>query len=194
MNESGNNALKFYDSVGQVIGIGTSSGTAIQMTMSTVSSTTGIDIQNSINNMAFGINLNWSGTTNTGACIQMVNAGISGAFGFLGTFSNGAGAMFITQTGTKDVIEILNGGSGIAVEIINSGNYSIPAIKITNSGMTSANPTGIYMQLGSGAGVACYAFDFEGSEVVSSAVVGTQNRKIKVLIGGATYFIPAYDG
>ena len=153
-----------------------------------------VQILNSANIASFGLNIALSNASNAAACIQMNNAGSGGAFGILGTFSNASIPIYITKSGTLDCIEVLNSGSGISLEIINSGNYSIPAIKITTSGITSANPTGIYMALASGGGVACFAFDFEGNEVVSSAVVGTQNRKIKVKILGNTYFIPAYDG
>ena len=50
--------------------------------------------------------------------------------------------------------------------------------------------TAIYMALANaGAGLE-YAFEFGGSEVVSAAVGGSQDKKIRVRAGGTDYYIP----
>lgn len=129
----------------------------------------------------------------------------------LNVYKSGNGA-----SGSVAIIE--NDGRGITLDV--RGNHttsSNPVLKITSASdnasspallidknaeqysvdidqdcNTGGNAVGIRIAVdNAGAGVE-YAFEFAGSEYLSSAVGGTQNRKIKVLIGGTAYYIPAY--
>jgi len=85
--------------------------------------------------------------------------------------------------------------SGAGVPIVqlvrtNPGN-SILSIKSDIS--TSTNHAGLEIDLNASTTTTPHAFSFLNDCFVSAAVGGTQDRKIRVFIGGATYFIPAYD-
>lgn len=86
----------------------------------------------------------------------------------------------------------------------NAANQSTPIVlfqrdvpgmvqSIVTTASTAGPYIGIYFDIGGAGGGARNAFSFNGSEYVSAAVTGTQNRKIRVTIGGTTYYIPAYD-
>ena len=48
------------------------------------------------------------------------------------------------------------------------------------------------MSLSSGQANLCRAFRFNGSEVVSAAVGGSQNKKLRVNVAGTDYYIPLH--
>lgn len=147
-----------------------------------------------------------SGANNTHPGIEVQHATSTGnVFGILVNGSNAAGGALLQTTGTGRSLYLLNSGTSnsLAIDDSNTSGSSscilinfargAPVIDIITS-IASGNPTGIKMALSSGAGTACFAFSFNGNEIVHSAVVGVQNKKIKITISGATYFIPAYDG
>ena len=204
INSGANNALRFFDSVGQVIGIGTDAGDAIRITgtagtnfgvnMTSSISGVGFRYENSADVTAYGVDIYLTGASNTGADIRFRNDGTTGAFGLLGTFTNGAVPIYLDKSGSGQSIEIFHGASGDALDITKTGNYNTPAVSITST-TTSANPVGIAMNLSSG-GSSCFAFDFEGSEQATAAsIIGVVNKKIKVKFpSGVTGFLYAYDG
>ena len=110
-----------------------------------------------------------------------------------------------SHTGTNSAILMSYAGTGSSIEINdnNSTSNSTAGIKLNyarqgpgmeiNVTHNGGNPTGIKMAINNSGGNE-YAFEFAGAEVVSSAVVGTQNKKVRILIGGAVYYLAAYDG
>ena len=58
---------------------------------------------------------------------------------------------------------------------------------------TSNNHVGIEIDMNASTTTTPHAFSFVNDCFVSSAVTGTQDKKIRVFVGGATYYIPAYD-
>lgn len=118
-----------------------------------------------------------------------------------------------SASGTMMVLE----NNGVGKGILLTQTLNDVALDISHTATTSANPTfqivktavgpiarfvssvnnasnnfGIEIDVqNAGAGLE-YAFDFQGAEKVNAAVGGTQDYKIRVRIGGTTYFIPCY--
>jgi len=80
------------------------------------------------------------------------------------------------------------GTTGIQIDHISSGY----CMKISQS-VNNANACyGLQMNIANaGAGLE-YAFRFDGSEIVASAVGGSQNKKVQVSVAGTNYYIPLY--
>lgn len=185
--DGANNILTFYDNVGQVISIGSSIALNISGTSSTnngvvMSSSVagvGFEYDNTGNVVSYGLKVNLSGATNTGIGVNIINAGTTTAYGLNMTVSNASFGMLITNSGSGNSIDVQHTGSGIGMNI-----------NVNHSG---GNPTAIKIATANGVGNS-YAFEFAGSEVISAAVGGTQNRKIRILLpSGAVYYIPCYD-
>ncbi len=86
------------------------------------------------------------------------------------------------------MVQFVNDGSGTTLHINDTGNGAGMDIDKTTNSATATY--GIKMTLANaGAGLE-YAFDFDGSEIVSAAVGGTQDKKIRIKIGTTDYFIP----
>ncbi len=200
MNYS-DNSLTFYDAVGQVIGIGTDAGNAFKVDLN-ATTTNGLLVSGSVagfaltyvnsgNVVSYAVNATLSGASNTGAAFRFNNAGASGAYGILGTASNAATGMQLSQSGTGNAIEVINSGSGESISVTQNGTSPIVMdIAMISSG---SNPTGIKMNTSKSGGGNTYAFEFAGSEYASSAVGGSNTKKVRVLIGGGVYYIPLYD-
>ena len=214
------NTLRFYDSNNsQIIGIGANVGVAaIQMNLNStinncilISSSVagfGFEYNNTGNIVSLGFVANLSGATNTGACAQLTNAGTTGAQGLLMTISNAATGILITHSSTGDAITI-NGSSVFnGFNLTNNISSGSPTGIIINETVSSSgSPNGVNISLSSasgtctalvlsiaGSGSNSYLFSHAASGmIVSSAVGGSQNKKIRVNIGGAVYFIPLND-
>ncbi len=85
-----------------------------------------------------------------------------------------------TNTGlTMGILEIERTTAGTSMYIHQSIN-------------TASNIAAIAMNMtNAGAGL-MHAFSFAGGETVNAAVGGTQDQKIRVFVGGSTYYIPCY--
>lgn len=203
---SADNTLRFYDSSGQVIGIGSTALKAINLSLTSVTNN-GVAITSSVagvgysytsgddNQQMVGLDLSISsgGGTNSLPAIRVAYGGTAGLLE--ATILSGKG-IFIQRTagsGTANLISLQssNVASGTMFDITRtSGSGSITAINIDHTTTTTSNNFGIVMGLSSGTASACYAFRFNGSEAVNAAVGGSQNYKIRISVGGTDYFIP----
>jgi len=81
------------------------------------------------------------------------------------------------------------GGGGMSVFVNNGG---LPAISIEMAANSANQINGLSVNLNNaGAGLENFCY-FGGSEVVSSAVGGSQDKKVRVSVAGTTYFIPLH--
>ena len=196
------NAFRVYDSGNHLVaGMGTISGRAIDINTS-VDTNNGIFVSDAIGGVGFyynntsnvaakGIYINMSstGANNNLSGIEIIKAG-SGQ-GIIETLSGSARGIYMGNSGTGESLYIIDTGANNKSLYINR-NKDGSCIELSQSITAGGNPIGITMAIASSVGTT-YAFDFEGSEYAASAVSGTQNRKIRVLIGGNVYYIPAYD-
>lgn len=201
-----------YDSVGQVARIGIDSGFAITITP-TSSTTGGIIISSSqagngyyysntanVASRGLFVEQTNSGASNSLPCIEARHAGNYYAMYAKGT--NSSGGIIIDVAGGKGIY-LLNAGATPAIDIADSstsGSGSSLVISYLRSGAvvdisgscSSGNLTGIKFNMNNSGGNE-YAFEFAGGEVVSSAVGGSQNKKVRVIVGGTVYYIPLHD-
>lgn len=224
------NSLMVYDSAGTVIEIGTSGGSAMIITPTSVTQTNGILVASTFG--GFGYNytnstnvtatayraiLDSTGGSNTGAAFHFTKKGAGQ--GILGTFEGSSVGLYLQNSGTGSAIVIEDSGTSGTIEgisfqyaragkaiSITTSNAAATGLYITSVSTSNAaidivintasgNPVGIRMSV-TNAGGNEYAFDFQGGEIVSSAVGGTQDKKIRVLIGGSggsVYYLPLYD-
>ena len=148
--------------------------------------------------------------TGSGAtCIHYEAGSNANGYGLLGNSPTGGNAasnyffrdnassdcpMFrINQTNASDtnaVMEFIQDGPGDAITVDINGDGS--AVNIDADANSANNNYGIKMNVqNAGAGVA-HAIDFSGGCYASAAVSGTQDRSIRISVGGTTYYIPAY--
>lgn len=101
-----------------------------------------------------------------------------------------------------DVAGILNDGTGSCLYLYQSNDASNPALDIFTAStigvdisQTANNANDLYAirinVLNAGAGNE-YAIYFDGAEIVSSAVGGTQDKKVRCSVNGTDYFIPLH--
>jgi len=117
------------------------------------------------------------------------------------------------------IVNIEQDSYGIATKIESSnGSADCPTLKVINDAASQSSPAilidknaqgialdidqnatqaydtiGIRLDIDNSANTTkAYAFSFQGNETLGSAVGGTQNQKIRVYIGGTTYYIPCY--
>lgn len=212
------NYFKAYDTTGtQIMSLGAPSGNSVLRITPNATTYEGIFItQNVASASARGILLertsgatgpslyvlSWSGSS--GDVIDIVNDGSGEAISIA---ANGAGkAIDITSfsSGSNPAIGINNTGTQPSISLTNSNTATNnAAFYITKTGAgtnielnancNSSNATyGITFDLNnSGSGLE-HAFRFTGSEYVTSAVGGSQDRKIRVIVGATVYYIPCY--
>lgn len=204
--DSASNSLKFFDSAGQVIGIGTDAGKAISMSL-TSGTGTGVLITSGFAGVGFSytttddsvqaIGLDLSVTQGTGAnslpAIRVVYGGTAPLMD--GTVIGTGKGIQISRSvgsGTANLLSLISSSStaGTMLDVTRTGVGVITAMNIDHSTSSTSINTGIQMTLGSGTSSLCYAFRFNGSEVVNASVGGSQNYKIRISIGGTDYFIP----
>lgn len=99
----------------------------------------------------------------------------------------------VINRSVSDALASSNYKSGVSGWFLGkNGSVFLPTTTITINDNSASAITGIKFNLvNAGAGLE-NAFSFSGSEYVSAAVGGTQDKKIRVLIGGTTYYIPAH--
>lgn len=211
---SADNTLRFYDATAQVIGIGTTASVAMRVDLNSnvnnafqVSSTVGgvaFDYTNStdIGSIGVRVTLSSSGSNNNLNGIESHHGG--SGYAFFAEGDSAAGGVLVDIAGTGHGVVINNAGTGNSLQIndSNSGSGTVPAVDITYARAGAAinilvnhsggNPTGIKMSINNAGGNE-YAFEFAGAEVVSAAVTGTQDKKIRVLIGASVYYLACYD-
>jgi hypothetical protein len=126
------NTLRFYDSVGQVIGIGSTAGSAIKLDLN-ATTTTGINMLASVaSTMALyykntgnvtnkGVFLELTGATNDGIALEINHDG-SGGYGIFIDSSGAARSLGIFQSGTAIGLYLDNSGTGKGLYVLNTGN------------------------------------------------------------------------
>lgn len=175
----------------------------------------GISYSNSANvsNTGIDVNLTSTGVNNTGPGVDITHNG--GGKALLLTVTNTATGIYLDNSGSSYAIQIVDTGttgttpgfdmsyarSGKAVSI-STTNVSATALYVRAETQGAAmvientesggNVTGIKLNINNSGGNES-AFEFAGAEVVSSAVGGSQNKKVRVIIGGTVYYIPCYD-
>lgn len=166
-----------------------------------------------ISNGAVGLYIEKSGTDNavyiqnsgTGNSVEINDTATSGS-------THGLKVTYATKTGSA-VYATSSGASAATVYTENTGNvYALhaksngtgnaaiyvekavtgPMMEFYQSCNSATASKGLVMAIdNAGAGLE-YAFQFSGSEHVGSAVGGTQDQKIRILVGATTYYIPCY--
>jgi len=239
---SSDNTLRFYDSVGQVVGMGSTAGSAIRLDLNSTTNNgvtgfssvvgNGFYYSNSGNVSSKGFFTELTGATNSGTGVEVNHDGSGGSGVFLDC-SAGAVGLRIDQSGagnsitlshsndTSKAIEIFYTGRSNAVYIESTDSANeLPAlfvkgitastglsnfaaefnrdnngtvVGITQTLNTSINTCGLVINMANAGSGLEHAIAFEGGTFVSAAVTGTQDRKIRVLVNGATYFIPCYN-
>lgn len=119
---SNDNTLRFYDDTGQVIGLGTTAAVAEIITLN-ATTTNGVRVNSSTaNDVGFefnstgnydstGVNLQFTGVTNSATAININHDGSSGEGIYVDT-SAGARAIQINNTGSGTALYITNSGAG----------------------------------------------------------------------------------
>lgn len=202
---AGDNTLRFYDAVGQVIGIGSTGGVAVSLDLN-ATTVNGIQVSSSVAGIGFQY-------TNNGAVnhvgIDLVNTSNGGTFPSIRISKNGSGeVLYANITGASIGVYMYRSagggggplmklhnvttGGGSMLYILNNGISTGQAIEIDNTISASVVNIGILMAIAGGSSSLCYAFKFNGSEAVAAAVGATQNKKIRVLVGSTDYYIPLY--
>ncbi len=201
--EGSDSSLRFFDSVGQVIGIGSTAGTAIVITgnattvngvnMTSTTAGVGFSYTNNSNVNSVGIDLINTSNGGTFPSIRVSKTG-SGEVLFADITGSSIGVYMLRSAGSGagplTKIHNLTSGGGSMLYILNNGVSTGQAIEIDNTISASVANTGILMAINGGNVNLCYAFRFNGSEIVASGVGGSQNKKIRVSIAGTDYFIP----
>lgn len=144
----------------------------------TNSGTGGGTIEQGVSNDSFGIGGNkYYFTTSTAASAYLVMDLDDGNVG-IGTTSPGA-KLAVKTAEADDAL------------FINKDNFG--SVLVIDQDVSSDNPCyGVEMNIANtGTGLE-YAFKFDGSEIVGSAVGGSQDKKIRVNIAGTDYFIPLH--
>lgn len=96
-----------------------------------------------------------------------------------------AGVMYINATTSAE--DHLN---GIKIDVdCNSSGDAVGLWSIAET--TTGDAIGLRIECSTTTGY-CYAFEFDGSEIIDAAVGGSQNKKVKIRIGSTDYFIPCY--
>lgn len=183
---------------------GSSSSRGIHISKSTVGN--GILVENSGTSDSVAITT----TSNAARSFSVINA-TSGGSADLVYLENAAGgsALSILNTSNANAVTISNTPSSNAASLFIDHNFAYGAIELDVDGANASETYGILADVrnsssgvvaaisintgGAGSG-AYYALDVGGSGKFyeSSAVGGTQDRKIRVRIGGTLYYIPCH--
>ena len=214
---SSDNTITFYNSSGNSVaqlGGGDYIGTALRVDLDS-DTTTGIDVVSSQasdigfqyssngNYASVGFNVQLTGATNSGTGLNINHNGSGGEGLYIDT-SAGARPLQIANSGNGIGMYYSSTGTGIDLNISHTNTSgTVPSIDITNNsggaaikitkGISSGNAIGIELNITNSSGGLTYAFKSSGSEVASSAVSGTQNKKMRILVGSDVYYIPLYD-
>lgn len=197
------NTLRFYDtSNNQVIGIGTTAGSAITMALTSVlnngitatATTAGnfLSLTVSANIDTFGIQFSFTHASNSSVGIRVDHDGDGNGYGMLFDITNAANGIYIGNSGTGTSISLVSTNTTqVAINIISvTQSYAV----LVENHATGGNPTGIKIDVDNSGGNG-YAFEFAGDIIVTSGFAGTIDRKIRVLLpSGAVYYIYLRDG
>lgn len=137
-----------------------------------------------------GIYVNNSGTSNS---ISVDNSGNGDAVYIVNSGTGKTVNISSTDTGADNALYISNArGNTAALYVTKSSSAPGRCIELYQSVNSATSVEGIVFDLANaGAGLE-HAFSFQGSEHVAASVSGTQDQKIRVLIGGTPYYIPCY--
>jgi len=196
------NSIRFYDAnQAKIAEIGISTSKVINITP-TSSINIGFNFNVSSNISAQAINIYHAGTDqNNLPLINVESAGTNSLF--FGIIDGLGKGIYIQRNagnpGSNPLIDIQSFNSittdSVMFNIYRSGEVGKSiGIKIQQGLLSNPNGLiGIEMNLSSSNNPALiYAFSFQGSEVVNSAVGGLQDKKIRIRIGTTDYYIPCY--
>lgn len=152
--------------------------------------------ENTANVQNVGVDIAMGDTTTNSLPAIRVSYGGTGYL-LQGTLVGTGSGILVQRTVGAGTVKLLdlqssNSAAGTMLGITRTGSGVITAINIDHATSSNSINTGIIMSLSSGNAVLCYAFRFNGLEIVSSAVGGSQNKKIRINIGGTDYYVPCY--
>lgn len=182
----------------------------LNITGATTGNSVAIDAAGSDTNIALAINAKGSGSiTSSSPWNVTTTQTTSNGFAISGTAQTTGSTLSLSDnsssTSTRAVANIISdhasasGCRGIALQqdstadaIFIDKNNNGAAINIDADDNSASAMYGMIIDIvNAGAGLE-YAFRFNGEEIVSSAVGGSQNKKIRVSIAGTDYFIPLH--
>ena len=202
---SSDNSLRFFDATAESITVGGAGSIAMVLTGNTTKSS-GIAMTSTVAGIGFAYTNN-SSVNSVG--LDLANTAGGGALPSIRITKTGSGNVVDIVTGTtgKGIYLLRDVGSGVAnllhIENAASGGGSMVLFKnngvATGTGLevqhyvsASVVSTGIIIDTTSGNSSLCFAFRFNGSEIVTAAVGATQDKKIRVSIVGTDYYVPLY--
>jgi len=151
-----------------------------------------------VQNVALDIDMGDGGgaTTNSLPALRVAYGGI-GAVIDVDINYTGKGIYVYRQlgSGVAPLLDFLSTNNASSCTIINSiktGSGTVIGIDMDHTTSSNVSNIGVQMGLSSGNSALCYAFRFNGSEIVSAAVGGSQSKKIRISIAGTDFFIPCY--
>jgi len=185
---------------------GNGNTTANSMAISSNATTTGIGVAINANALTTGndVRITSTSTTRTSGNLLIVeqlgnSAGSNtGTVAYFHSTDTGATARSIVEiretagnAAGGTALKIQEDGNGVNALLIDKNGSGI-AIDVDGDCNTAADIFAIRTNLANaGAGVE-YLLDMDGGEVVSAAVGGSQDKKIRVRISGTDYYIPCH--
>lgn len=130
--------------------------------------------------------------TGSGILVQFENVG-NGASQVLNLVSAGTGTVLTVSknnAGGNALVDLEDTSSSTMVTMNKTGSGLVFDINQTATSASALKGIGISIS-NSGAG-GSYAFQFAGMEHANAAVGGSQDQKIRILIGATVYYIPCY--
>ena len=120
------------------------------------------------------------------------SASYSGDVVYIDNIGTGIGINLLNDTdGANYALKVTHASSGVSSIFIDK-NSSGPVIEIDQDVSNAAACYGISMAITNTSTGVEYAFDFQGSEINTASVGGSQDKTIKIRIGATAYYIPCY--
>lgn|SRR3989344_4604193 len=212
--DSGAQVIGIGTDAGNAFTLALNSTTSNGMIISSAVAGFALSYSNSLSNLSgnAGVSVNLTGTSNTAANLQITNNGTTGAQGILMTITNAAVGLYMTYSSTAAAITIVGTTVFTGFDYSTSFSSGSPtAMNLSITASSSGSPNGINITLSSASGtctafvlnilgsgasnVNSYLFYHAANGMIASSSVGagTQNKKVRVNIEGAVYYIPLYE-
>jgi hypothetical protein len=145
-----------------------------------------------ITNSGSGLGLDIVQSGNGGA-LEISNSGSGKSINISTHSTDSNPAINISNSGTQESLYIVNSNTatGNAAVYVSKTGQGLN-MKLQASSNSTGDNTGIVFDIANAGTGLEYAFSFDGSEKINAAVGGTQDRKIRIKVGGTTYYIPCY--
>ena len=90
------------------------------------------------------------------------------------------------------VLDVTQEGNGYGIEIDHNDAGTNASLFIDRDGNNAADIPAIVIDVANAGAGGAEAFRFNGSEIISAAVGGSQDKKVQVNVAGTTYYIPLH--